>query len=187
MDVVQHRRETFFLKSSAANTFWSGCCGRAESLRYPSRFNSRPTVVYVHRDAELLEDPLPEILQPPANHARRQPESAPASTLRHSARRCCASSFGGWPGALRSIRPSGPSRALNRRTQSRTICSPTPPSLARPRCGSRRHRSTPAPATAGSGFRILRFLRQTAKHGRFIIMSERDRRSHGNASCRLPW
>jgi hypothetical protein len=35
----------------------------------------------------------------------------------------------GWPGALRSIRPSGPA-ALNRSTQSRTTCSVTPPTSA---------------------------------------------------------
>jgi hypothetical protein len=47
------------------------------------------------------------------------------------------------PGALRSIRPSGPS-ALNRSTQSRTICKPTC-RRAQLRCGCHRHRSLPIP------------------------------------------
>src|ERR1700710_2908703 len=34
-----------FLKSSIAASFWPWCCGRADSLRYPSLCNSRPTVV----------------------------------------------------------------------------------------------------------------------------------------------
>jgi len=38
-------------------------------------------------------------------------------------------SFGGWPGALRLIRPLGP-WALNFTTQSRTICTVTSPIFA---------------------------------------------------------
>ena len=48
---------------------------------------------------------------------------------RASAARCSAFRVGALPGALRSISPSGPS-ALKRSTQSRTICSPTPPTRA---------------------------------------------------------
>jgi hypothetical protein len=50
----------------------------------------------------------------------------PLSTAAASAARCASSSRDGWPGALRSLSPPGPS-ALNRSTQSRTICSVTPP------------------------------------------------------------
>jgi hypothetical protein len=55
--------------------------------------------------------------------------SGPASTTRASAARCSAVNVGALPAALRSIRRSGPS-ALKRSTQSRTICSPTPPNRA---------------------------------------------------------
>src|SRR5580704_13841854 len=50
----------------------------------------------------------------------------PFSTIAASAARCSSLSRDGWPGALRSISPPGPC-ALNRRTQSRTTCSVTPP------------------------------------------------------------
>jgi hypothetical protein len=50
----------------------------------------------------------------------------PLSITAASAARCGSFSRDGWPGALRSISPSGPS-ALNRSTQSRTICGVTPP------------------------------------------------------------
>jgi hypothetical protein len=53
----------------------------------------------------------------------------PLSITAASAARCASFSRDGRPGALRSIRPPGPS-ALNRSTQSRTICSVTPPILA---------------------------------------------------------
>ena len=50
----------------------------------------------------------------------------PLSTAAASACRCASFSRRDGPDALRSIKPSGPA-ALNRTTQSRTICSPTPP------------------------------------------------------------
>jgi hypothetical protein len=53
----------------------------------------------------------------------------PSSTAAASAARCVSLSRDGWPGALRSISPPGPP-ALNRSTQSRTICNVTPPTLA---------------------------------------------------------
>src|SRR5216683_1308765 len=49
----------------------------------------------------------------------------PLSIAALSAARCASLSFGGWPGALRAISPSGP-WALNLITQSRTICSAPP-------------------------------------------------------------
>ena len=130
VDVVQHRRETFFLKSSAGPIpFWSGCCGRAESLRYPSRFNSRPTVVSSIEDAELLEDSTARDPSAPANHAvdsRNRPcldlatqrQALLRIELRRLARRLAVD---------QAIRPLGIETAV---PSSRTICSPTPPSLA---------------------------------------------------------
>src|SRR5277367_3335517 len=53
----------------------------------------------------------------------------PASTIATSARLCSSLSFEGCPVDLPSTRPSGPLK-LNRRTQSRMVCSPTPPSRA---------------------------------------------------------
>jgi|Tabmets4t2r2_1033128.scaffolds.fasta_scaffold63757_1 hypothetical protein len=53
----------------------------------------------------------------------------PVSMIFASALRCASVSRGGCPGALRSIRPSGPC-ALNFTTQSRTICTVTPPIFA---------------------------------------------------------
>ena len=53
----------------------------------------------------------------------------PLSIAAASAARCASLSRDGWPGALRSIGPSGPS-ASNRGTRSRTICGVTPPTFA---------------------------------------------------------
>ena len=50
----------------------------------------------------------------------------PFSTISAKAWRWLSFSLQVFPGALPSIRPSGP-RALNRTTQSRRVCSPTPP------------------------------------------------------------
>jgi len=50
----------------------------------------------------------------------------PLSIIAASAARCSAFNRGGRPGALRSIKPSEP-RLLNFTTQSRTICTVTPP------------------------------------------------------------
>ena len=49
--------------------------------------------------------------------------------VRLSAVRCSSLSLDAWPGALRLRSPSGP-RALNFTTQSRTICTVTPPIFA---------------------------------------------------------
>jgi hypothetical protein len=50
----------------------------------------------------------------------------PASTRATKAARCASVSLDGWPGGLRLTSPSGP-WALNFTTQSRTICTVTPP------------------------------------------------------------
>ena len=50
----------------------------------------------------------------------------PCSMMACRAARCASVSFEGWPGGLRLTRPSGP-WALNFTTQSRTICTVTPP------------------------------------------------------------
>jgi hypothetical protein len=55
--------------------------------------------------------------------------TGPLSITAASAARCTSFSRDGRPGALPSISPSGP-RALNRITQSRTICRVTPPIFA---------------------------------------------------------
>jgi len=68
-------------------------------------------------DAEFLENPLPEIDDPPA-HDPMNRRDRPLSRIAASAVRCASLSHGCCPGALRSI-PSGPS-ALNLTTQSRT-------------------------------------------------------------------
>jgi hypothetical protein len=99
--------------------------GRAESLRNPSSFNARPTVVsssempnssHIHCDRSF-------------NRQRTTPWIAgigPLSTMPANARSWSSSSLKGLPSALPSINPSGP-RALNRKTQSRTVCRPTLP------------------------------------------------------------
>src|SRR5829696_3795009 len=81
-----------------------------------------------HRDPELLPQPLARVDEAPAHHAV-DAGVGPLSITAASAARCVSFSRGGCPGALRSASPSGP-RALNRSTQSRTICSVTPPILA---------------------------------------------------------
>jgi hypothetical protein len=79
----------------------------------------------VQADAEFFEDPPHKVF----SRQRTTPWMAgigPLSTMRARARRCSSFSFEGLPGALPSISPAGPS-ALKARTQSRTVCSPTPP------------------------------------------------------------
>jgi hypothetical protein len=84
----------------------------------------------------LLGDADPEFLQihwhRSTSRQRTTPSIAavgPLSITAFSAARCASVSFDGCPGALRSISPSGP-WALNFITQSRTICSVTPPIVA---------------------------------------------------------
>jgi hypothetical protein len=55
--------------------------------------------------------------------------TGPLSMIFAKAARCVSLRRDGWPGALRSISPSGP-WALNFSTQSRTICNVTPPIFA---------------------------------------------------------
>ena len=50
----------------------------------------------------------------------------PCSMMACRAARCASVSFEGWPGGLRLTKPSGP-WALNFTTQSRMICTVTPP------------------------------------------------------------
>jgi hypothetical protein len=83
-------------------------------------------------------------------------------------------SFGGWPGALRSISPSGP-WALNFITQSRTICNVTPPIAAAsvrlaPSYGGQRQKTARLR-------RILRTPGNGAQARRIKITPQRDR--HG--------
>jgi hypothetical protein len=81
-----------------------------------------------HDDTKLLPNPLTEIDDPPSHHAvYRRDRTALDDRGQRGA--MLIVSRGGCPGALRSIRPSGPC-ALNFSTQSRTICSVTPPIFA---------------------------------------------------------
>lgn len=89
-----------------------------------SAFDIRATARLNKLYMELLKD-NPEW----ASRQRTTPWIAgigPLSTISTSARRWASLSRDRLPGALPSSRPSGP-RALNRTTQSRTICKPTPP------------------------------------------------------------
>ncbi len=98
-------------------------------------------------DLEVLPEPLAEIDDPPADHAmRRRGSGRSRSSLqaRHGAHHSTATAA---RSGLRSIRPSGPC-ALNRNTQSRTICSVTPP-ISAAASGYLRHRSPPAPEADG--------------------------------------
>src|SRR5207302_458560 len=80
------------------------------------------------RNAKFVEHPLCEVDQPPAHHAMTA-GIGPLSTISSNACRCAWVSSGALPGALPFTRPGGPS-ALNASTQSRTVCSPTPPIFA---------------------------------------------------------
>ncbi len=80
--------------------------------------NSLARAVFIHRLGEIRQ--------------RTTPCTAgigPASTTAASAARCRSSSSARGPGALPPTRPSGP-RSFSRTTQSRTICSVTPPIAA---------------------------------------------------------
>ena len=77
------------------------------------------------RDAELLPQPSHQIDQTPAHHAVDSRDRA-SLELRLQGRPMPVVEPGGLTGALPLISPSGP-RSLNFTTQSRTICSPTPP------------------------------------------------------------
>ena len=80
------------------------------------------------RDPELLVQPLAKIDDPPAHDAMDR-WRRPTLDDRGKRRPVRVIEPGRLPGALRSMRPSGPC-ALNFSTQSRTICSVTPPILA---------------------------------------------------------
>src|ERR1700680_3119860 len=116
---LRHNGGELFLKTAAASGVWAWCRGRAESLRYPISFRTRPMVVWqtTIRNSSQIH------WTKSTSRQRTTPWTAgigPSSTIRARARRCSALSKGGWPGAFLSIRPVGPS-ALNRMTQSRTI------------------------------------------------------------------
>ena len=103
-----------------------------------------------HAEPELVPDPLAHVDQPPPDPRRGRQARARSDHRRSrspagrccraasraiSAARCSSSSRDGWPGALRSIKPSGPC-ALHRTTQSRM--NPVPDDLqphAAERCG----------------------------------------------------
>ena len=70
-------------------------------------------------DAELLEDPLRQIDQPPAHHAMDRRDRARIDPG-HQGRAMRVGELGRLAGGLRLINPSGP-WALNFTTQSRTI------------------------------------------------------------------
>src|SRR5665647_1584398 len=108
-----------FLKTFTSEPFWEKWRGRAESLAKPSPFNSRPTVV---SSSEIPNASKIHWARSLRRH-RTTPWIAgigPLSTILATAWRCASLSLQGLPGALPSMRPSGP-RALNRTTQSRTI------------------------------------------------------------------
>ena len=79
-------------------------------------------------DAEFLEDPLAEVDDPPAHDPMHRRDRA-ALDYRGERRAVRAVKTGWLSGRLAVIRPSGP-WALNFSTQSRTIWSVTPPTLA---------------------------------------------------------
>ena len=79
-------------------------------------------------DTELLPQPLTEIDQPPAHHAM----NGGYRTALDGCRLCCAVfrvQPGRWTRSLAINQPLRP-LALNRSTQSRMICRPTPPTRA---------------------------------------------------------
>lgn len=84
-----------------------------------------PYGCFVERYRELLVQPLDQVDHPPANN----PVDCRDRTALDSLDQCTPSGIiepGARAGVLPSSGPSGP-RALNRTTQSRTICKPTPP------------------------------------------------------------
>src|SRR3954454_3613086 len=87
----------------------------------------------------------------------------PCSTMACRAARCASVSFEGWPGGLRLIKPAGP-WALNFTTQSRTICTVTPPSRAAA-VRVAPHRSRPGPTGAALAGRPWSRGRSRAAHG----------------------
>lgn len=116
----------------------------AESLRKPSALAPAPP----SPRSPTPRTPPRAIARGRSSHQRTTPSrqgSGPASTTRANAARCSAVHVAALPGALRSISPDGPS-ALNRSTQSRTICSPTPPT----RTASVRVRPSAITASASS-------------------------------------
>jgi hypothetical protein len=70
-------------------------------------------------DAEFLENPLPKIDDPPTHDPMNRRDRPALDERRERRAMRLVESRGRCPGALRSIRPSGPC-ALNLTTQSRT-------------------------------------------------------------------
>jgi hypothetical protein len=97
-------------------------------LAIPHRAHLAAYGLLGHRDPELLEHPLTQIDDAPANDAVRTIARSrlgiagigPLSIIAAIAARCVSLSREDCPGALRSSRPSGP-QALNFITQSHTI------------------------------------------------------------------
>src|SRR5918993_2740679 len=116
------------LKSAVAPPARAWWRGRADSFRQPMARSSRLGV--------CLATPTRNSSRSHRRRSTRRQRTTPwragvgpLPIAAASAARCASLSRDGWPGALRSISPSGPS-ALNRSTQSRTICSVTPPMFA---------------------------------------------------------
>ena len=134
-------------------------------------------------DAEFLENPLAEIDDPPA-HDPVIAGIGPLSMIAASAARCTSFNRGGCPGALRSIRPSGPC-ALNLTTQSRTTCSPTPADLrrlsARGAVVNRRKSQQPARLRP-----VLRPFRRRPQPARAIIIPKTNCCRHGEPPAVRP-
>jgi len=128
-----------------------------------------------YRDGEFIEHPPRQIDQPPAHDTMRRRHGA-SSTILAKLRRCASFSSGVFPGALRLTNPLG-STALKASTQSRTVCKPTPPTLARLAARApvvnRRQRQQP-PRLSG----ISRPLRQLAQLPGFVSPPNTDRRSY---------
>ena len=96
-----------------------------QSLRNLSARSSRLTVAMLTETRNASQSHCARSISRQRTTPSRQ-GWGPASTICASAARWSDVSVGRLPGALRSTRPAGPS-ALKRTTQSRTICSPTPP------------------------------------------------------------
>jgi len=100
--------EMFFKNSSIAPSAslcaWAWT-GREFAIAHLAQFAAQS--LHGDGEAELLKHPLSQIDQPPA-HDTWIAGVGPSSIIFSSAARCASLSFDGWPGALRSMRPSGP-------------------------------------------------------------------------------
>src|SRR6266851_3666117 len=126
-DLVEAGGEVF-LNASRASVSWAWCRGRADKRRKPMPRNSRLSVCLLIEMRNSSNTHCARSI----NRQRTTPWIAgigPLSTIRNRAWRCSLFNSGGLPGALPSTRPDGP-RRLKASTQSRTVCSPTPPILA---------------------------------------------------------